>query len=257
MSGYQEERFPIPTPWRLVRELRLRRPPWWMVALLLIVVVATWVPLALIYDARSKRSGKPRVHFFLDMDKQAKFKPQSAHPWFLDGRAMRQPVEGTIARGYWKDDPAFYNGYTMIPATNSSTTNYAATEKSALGIIQFVKTLPDQIGVDERILNRGPQRYQIHCAPCHGSSGTGDGMVNQRAIELKESKWVPATNLLTQDIRDRANGQLFQAISDGVRNMPSYKLQISPNDRWAIVAYLRQLQSESPVAVASATSGSP
>ncbi len=72
--------------------------------------------------------------------------------------------------------------------------------------------------------------------------------MNQRALELKEAKWVPATNLMTQEIRDRAAGQLFQAIRDGVRNMPSYGAQITPHDRWAIVAYLRELQSTSPVA---------
>ncbi len=59
---------------------------------------------------------------------------------------------------------------------------------------------------------------------------------------------MPATNLMTADIRGRADGQLFQAIRDGVRNMPAYGSQIEPADRWAIVAWLRELQAQSPVA---------
>lgn len=236
MPTYQKEQFPIPTPWRLVRELRLRRPPWWMVLTIAILVIATWVPLVLISRVRGTTSSEPRVHFFMDMDKQPKFGTQAAHPWFKDGRAMRRPIDGTIARGKLRQDPHFHDGYTTDPAS---------------GAIQFVTTMPTQISVDETLVARGQQRYQIYCAVCHGDSGTGDGLVNLRAIELKEAKWVPATNLMTQEIRDRPEGQIFQAIRDGVRNMPSYRSQIAPRDRWAIVAYVRQLQANSPVAPAT------
>jgi mono/diheme cytochrome c family protein len=236
MPTYQDERFPIPTPRRLVRELRLRRPPWWMVLTLAIVVIATWVPLGLIFRARGTTSAQPRVHFFLDMDKQAKFGTQAAHPWFRDGRAMRRPIEGTIARGRLQHDEHFFNGYTT---------------DSQSGAIQFVSAQPPQLTIDEPFITRGRQRYQIYCAVCHGDSGDGNGLVNQRAMELKEAKWVPATNLMTQEIRDRADGQIFQAIRDGVRNMPSYKSQIDPRDRWAIVAYLRHLQASASVAPAA------
>ena len=240
MNTYQDERLPIPTPWRLVRELRLRRPPWWMLLTLIVVVLGTWVPLTLIFKARRSDSRLPRVHFFLDMDKQGKFATQSAHPWFEDGRAMRLPIEGTLARGHLHHDQHFFDGFTL----------------GASGDIQFETTFPAQVAVDAALLARGQSRYGIYCAPCHGNSGTGDGLVNRRAIELKEAKWVPATNLMTQEIRDRATGQLFQAIRDGVRNMPSYGAQISPRDRWAIVAYLRELQATSPVAPPSTTTPS-
>lgn len=233
MPTYQEERFPLPTPWRIVRELHLRRPPWWMVLTLAIVVVATWLPLVLIHRTRGTMSTQPRVHFFMDMDKQPKFGAQAAHPWFADGRAMRGPIEGTIARGKLRHDAHFFDGYTSDDAT---------------GAIQFVSVMPKQIVVDDGLLARGRQRYQIYCAVCHGDSGTGDGPVNLRAIELKETQWVPATNLMTQEIRDRADGQIYQAIRDGVRNMPSYKSQINTLDRWAIVAHLRELQTNSAVA---------
>ncbi|MEX1027605.1 MAG: hypothetical protein WD049_06310, partial [Candidatus Paceibacterota bacterium] len=191
MTSYQEERFPIPTPGRLVRELRLKRPPWWMVLILVMVVVATWIPLGMIYHARQTKSRQPRVHFVLDMDKQAKFAPQAAHPWFLDGRAMRVPVEGTIARGRLLHDQHFALGY----LTSDGTTSGAVTE--------FATSFPRQLEDEQAsLVARGRDRYAIYCGVCHGSSGTGDGPVNQRALELKETNWVPATNLLTQMIHD-------------------------------------------------------
>lgn len=237
MTTYQEESFPIPTPGRLVRELRLKRPPWWMVATLLVVVIATWVPLAMIYEARKTKSRQPRIHFFLDMDKQARFGPQSAHPWFLDGRAMRLPVEGTIFRGGLRHDQHYELGYLTSDGTSAGT------------VTEFVMSLPAQWANEvEPLTERGRDRYSIYCATCHGSMGAGDGPTHQRAIELKETKWVPATNLLTQAIRDRADGQLFQAITDGVRNMPGYGSQVPQRDRWAIVAFVRQLQRTQPIA---------
>ncbi|TWU45816.1 Cytochrome c [Novipirellula aureliae] len=239
MPTYQEEKFPIPTPGRLAKELRLRRPPWWMVVALLLAVIGTWIPLAWIGYIRTTKSRSPRVHIFQDMDKQAKFAAQSSHPWFVDGRAMRQPVEGTVARGHLQHDPHFFDGFT----------------KDDSGAITYFTSLPSQLVEEQSLVDRGYQRYQIFCAVCHGASGTGDGLVNLRAIELKETKWVPATNLMTQEIRDRADGQIFQAIRDGVRNMPRYGSQIPARDRWAIVAYLRELQAESPVvSVASSRS---
>lgn len=237
MTEYQKEQFPIPTPWRLIRELRLRRPPWWMVTLLVVAVVATWIPLTLIYKARQEKSRLPRVHFFHDMDHQAKFGPQDPHPWYRDGRAMRLPVDGTIARGRLQLNQHLTLGYITQDGTKSSS------------VKEFSTGLPPEIASNLIALReRGADRYGIYCAVCHGQLGQGDGPVNQRAIELKEAKWVPATNLLTLMVRDRADGQLFQAITAGVRNMPSYGAQISPRDRWAIVAYLRQLQSDQPVA---------
>lgn len=238
MSTYQREQFPIPTPGRLRRELRLRRPPWWMIALLILVVAGTWVPLAMIYRARNTPFSRlPRVHLVQDMDRQPRRGPQSAHEWFLDGRAMRLPVEGTIARGDLRHNEHLYNGYfsAVDPANGSE-------------LYEFATTLPPEIPLTPALLERGRERFTIYCALCHGDGGLGDGPIHRRAIELKEPKWVPATNLMTEDIRSRSDGQLFQAIRDGVRNMPAYGAQIDAHDRWAIVAWLRDLQARSPVA---------
>ncbi len=237
MSTYQPEQLPLPTPGRLRRELRLRRPPWWMVTVLVVGVVATWLPLTLIYRARTTHSATPRFHLFQDMDKQPRRGAQASHDWFLDGRAMRLPVEGTIARGAFSHDEHLHNGYfTSVDATTGAET------------VMFATTLPPTLQQKGDLLARGKERYAIYCALCHGNDGLGDGPINRRAIELKEGKWVSATNLMTADLRGRADGQLYQAIRDGVRNMPAYGAQINRDDRWAIVAWVRELQAQSPVA---------
>ncbi|MDP1561916.1 MAG: cytochrome c [Pirellulaceae bacterium] len=235
MSTYQSEQFPIPTPARLQRELRLPRPPWWMVLLLVVVVVGTWIPLSLIYQARQTRSPLPRVHVFLDMDQQPHRGPQRKHVEFLDGRAMRLPVEGTVSRGNDRRDDHWQRG--LVYASSDPNSSY-----------EFAQQFPVGLTIDGEFLKRGQQRYEIYCSVCHGVDGLGNGPVNRRAVELKEAKWVPATNLMTQEIRDRRDGQLVQAIRDGVRNMPAYRNQIDARDRWAIVAWVRQLQANSPVA---------
>jgi mono/diheme cytochrome c family protein len=237
MSTYQPEQFPLPTPGRLKRELRLRRPPWWMVLLLILLVAGTWLPLAAIYRERSTYSTLPRYHLFHDMDKQPRRGPQSSHAWFKDGRAMRLPVEGTIARGRLRHDEHLFHGYftSIDPATGAET-------------LSFATSLPPELPFNEKLLARGKDRYMIYCALCHGDDGLGNGPINRRAVELKEAKWVPATNLMTAEIRERADGQIYQAIRDGVRNMPAYGSQIDGEDRWAIVAWVRELQSKSPAA---------
>lgn len=233
MSTWQEERFPVPTPARLRRELRLRRPPRWMILLLILAVVVSWMPLVLIFSARGRKSPDPRIHLVLDMDRQPRRGPQSAHEWFADGRAMRLPVAGTIARGQLPASGVFEGGYRMVVDASSG----AATP-------EFATSFPPELTVDETLLARGRDRYTIFCAVCHGAGGQGDGPVNQRAIERKEPLWVPATNLVSPEICSRADGQLVQAIRDGVRNMPAYAAQIGARDRWAIVAWLRQLQQQ-------------
>ncbi len=237
MTEYQQEQFPIPTPGRLKRELRLRRPPWWMVVALILVIVATWIPLYLIFQRRNSYSTLPKIHYIQDMDNQPGFGPQAPTTLFADGRATRTLVEGTIARGHLREDNHYFRGYHKV-------------DNGAIRTLEFFESFPENVLVDESLVLRGQERYAIFCAVCHDEKGTGNGLVHQHAMALEETKWVPPTNLLTQEIRDRPEGQVFQAISDGVRNMPGYKTQISVDDRWAIVAYVQSLQANQPVAIA-------
>ncbi len=236
MSEYQQEQFPIPTPGRLRRELRLRRPPWWMVLGLIVVITATWIPLYLIFKQRNSFSTLPKIHYIQDMDNQPSFGAQAPSALFADGRATRSHVAGTVARGNLRDDDHFFRGYQMVGQDSTE-------------VVEFFQEIPDAIKMNDSLIARGAERYDIYCAVCHDSKGQGNGLVHQHAMALQEPQWVPPTNLLTQEIRDRPAGQLFQAMSDGVRNMPGYKTQINVEDRWAIVAYVRQLQAVQPIAV--------
>lgn len=89
---------------------------------------------------------------------------------------------------------------------------------------------------------RGQQRYNIYCATCHGLSGEGNGLIALRAQQLEQPTWVPPTSLHTEYVRQQPVGKLFHVITHGVRKMPAYGSQIPPEDRWAIVLYVRALQ---------------
>jgi len=91
-------------------------------------------------------------------------------------------------------------------------------------------------------MDRGRQRFGIYCTPCHGQIGLGDGMVAKRADSLAQGTWIPPTNMTQDYLRQMAVGELFNTISNGVRNMPGYASQIKTEDRWAIIMYVRALQ---------------
>ncbi len=230
MTSGSKERFPIPTPARLKAELRLGAPPFWMVSGLAILIALSFVPLAIIAQVRFSKKDKPRVHIFQDMGVQPKVLPQSASSVFVDGRGMRPPAPGTVARGMLAEDDHLERGFVR------KANNQGGFE------IEYFSGFPQQLTIDTRFVQRGQKLYSIYCATCHGVDGYGNGPVNQRAIEKEEPKWVPASNLHTEEIRGRVEGHLYNSIRNGIRNMPAYGSQIDVHDRWAIVAYVRALQ---------------
>lgn len=183
-------------------------------------ILISWVPLVLIARERGVTKTEPRIHLLQDMDAQAKFRPQSANPIFADGRAMRLPVEGTVARG------------SLDPASP------LATGQDASGAWLTRNALP----VTAAMLQRGRERYEIFCAPCHGSAGHGDGPVSRRAERLQEGTWTPPSSMHADLVLGREDGHIFHTITHGIRNMPAYGAQVPVEDRWAIVGYIRALQ---------------
>jgi mono/diheme cytochrome c family protein len=147
-----------------------------------------------------------------DMHNQPKYRPLRAAEFFRDGSSARPPIEGTVARGTLQEDEAFFTG--KVGST-------AVTE------------LP--FAVDEQVLDRGEQRYNIYCAPCHDATGTGRGMVVQRGYRQPPS-------LHDERLRIAPPGHYFDVMTNGFGAMPDYRAQITPRDRWAIVAYIRALQ---------------
>lgn len=200
----------------------------------IILLILALVPPALIAWARATPSDVPRIHYIQDMDNQHRLMAQHASPevdglpLFRDGRAMRPVVPGTIARGELRADQHLERGLVGgEPATS----------------------FPPSLEIDLAFLERGQERFGIYCAPCHGLSGFGDGIVHERAMQLlvtpslsKGTSWVAPKSLHEQAIRDQPVGQIYNTITHGVRNMAGYGDQIMVRDRWAIVAYVRALQ---------------
>jgi mono/diheme cytochrome c family protein len=162
---------------------------------------------------RGQPSERTPIHLNPNMDRQEKHRPQSASRFFADGAAQRTPVAGTVARDYLRADNAYCRGLNSRGA--------------------FVQDLP--VGVSIQLLKRGRERYDIYCSPCHSRAGDGRGIMVERG-------YPPPTSFHVDRIREFPDGQIFDVITNGVRNMPSYKRQIPVDDRWAIVAYVRALQ---------------
>lgn len=187
-----------------------------LIGILLLVVS---MPYVFIARARVMKADSMRIHLIQDMDNQIKYKAQQVNSAFADGRAMRLPVAGTVAQGMLNEDTHLNQG-----KVNG----------------EFTNEFP--IKVTEAIIKRGQERFAIFCAPCHGLTGDGTGMVTQRAEQLQEGTWTLPLSFHSETVLKRPVGHIFNTITNGIRNMPAYGDQINVDDRWAIIAYLRALQ---------------
>jgi mono/diheme cytochrome c family protein len=198
------------------------------VRLQLALLALSAIVMASIAGCRGQTSSSPPILPLRNMFDQDRYDPQAeikpaddGSKLFADGRTMRPPVAHTVPRervidpeigqGRLADD----SGYVMqIPA-------------------QVI----EQAGGMEKLATRGHERYDIYCTPCHDGTGHGKGMVIERG------KFNPAPPTFHQQrIQQMPDGQLYATISNGVRMMPAYAPQITVQDRWAIVSYVRALQ---------------
>lgn len=191
---------------------------------------------------RGTKSTQPPIEILPDMDHQAKYQPQHDSPFFKDGRGGRELVTGTVPQGYTL--PGRYlqagakNG-TLDPSGFANLNDYLHTGRS--GDV-YGDGIPVEVNL--KLIDRGQQRFNINCAPCHGLTGEGKGVVQQVAM------WATVANLLDDRIRQQPDGQIFNTITHGKNTMGAYGPNIAIEDRWAIVAYLRALQKSQHVAVA-------
>ena len=199
-----------------------------MKKLLCIALVAAAAPL--VGGCRGSIGKAPPVHLIGDMDWQQKALPQSESKMFADRRSMRPLPDGTVARGELREDDAFFTGQ-VAPASLRDRPDAPALDLSG-GKSAMLAKIP--VPVDDKLVKRGQDRYNIFCAPCHDQSGAGRGTVVQRGYPIP-------VDLNGDRVRTAPDGYLFDVISHGVRNMPAYALQVPPADRWAIVAWVRVL----------------
>lgn len=200
-----------------------------------------------------------------DMQDQPKMKPYRGTSFFADGLSSRQPVEGTVARGFLRSDKALFTGKKDRSTTSAtpSATPAAGTQTAAAGpnASTNANAYPDDVDtfpfpITKETVLRGRERYEIFCSVCHGLTGNGDGMIVRRGFRR-------AASFNDDRLRQAPVGHFFDAITNGWGAMPSYAAQIPVQDRWAIIAYIRALQfsqqkaSQQKTQVVPGPSGSP
>lgn len=160
-----------------------------------------------------------------DMQDQPKFFPQRSTTFYADGRSVRPQVVGTVARSQGQAGSYFTTG--MVDGAEGDG-------------MPFKVTLS--------VLERGQERYNVYCTPCHSRVGNGKGIVVQRG-------YYPATSFHSYRLRQAPLGHFFSVITNGYGAMPDYAAQIRPEDRWAIAAYIRALQLSQNAAESDVPSG--
>jgi len=212
-------------PIKIITGAAERKMPKMILGFIIISASLSLVPLAFIAKARASTSDKPHIHIIPNMDFQPKAGAQDGFDIFADGRSAQPYVDGTVARGAenLKESDHFYRG--LVGG-------------------DWAQAFPEEIPLDMRTMKRGQNRYNIYCAPCHGQSGDGQGVVNSRAeaVRTADSTWVQPSNMLEAQFVKLPHGQIFNTISYGIRTMPGYRAQIPEADRWAIIFYVRALQ---------------
>jgi mono/diheme cytochrome c family protein len=181
---------------------------------------------------REQTSPDPPVLLERNMYDTERYNPESYSQFFADHRTMRTPVPGTIARDRYEEDPSVSSG--LLEGQDG-----------------YVLIVPPAVvqhaGGLEKLVARGQERFTIYCAPCHGQTGDGKGMIackpRERPTDPCQSRgFPPLPSYEDPRIRQMPDGQLFATITHGVRTMPAYGPQIPAADRWAIVSYVRALE---------------
>lgn len=194
-------------------------------------VLAAVIAAGALAGCREQSSEDPPVLLERNMYDQERYNPESYSQFFDDHRTMRTPVEGTVARDRYEDDPEVATG--LLP----DKTGY---------VMAIPQTYVQRSGGMEKVLERGRERFTIYCAPCHGATGDGKGIVvckrDQPTDPCQSRGFSPLPNYEDPRLRQMPDGQIFATITHGVRTMPAYGPQVPVADRWAIVAYVRALQ---------------
>jgi len=186
---------------------------------------------------RGDLSKNAPIEVFPDMDRQAKYKPQTVNEFYSDRRADRLPVEGTVLRG---NGLALGNVFSAEP--NFATIEFR-TGKTASG--DWVAQIPEEAGLDMSLMRLGKERYDIHCAVCHGEYGNGRGQTAQFGLAPRNLSDASQAGTYLESAGAWTDGQIFHAIAEGSASqiMLGLKDKLSPRERWAIVLYVRALQS--------------
>jgi mono/diheme cytochrome c family protein len=158
----------------------------------------------------------------LEMHDQPRYEPLQASTFFADGRSARPLVEGTVAQGQLREDELLYTG---------------RLQGEPASVFPFPIT--------RQLLSRGQERFNIYCSPCHGRLGNGQGIIPQRGFRQPPSYH-------TERLRQAPAGHFFDVMTNGFGAMYEYGSRVPPEDRWAIIAYIRALQLSQHATLAEA-----
>ena len=186
---------------------------------------------------RGRHFVRPPLQVFPDMKHQPKLIAQHPSNVFSDGRGDRPPVEGSVPLGY-----NLANRYSQTQVANiSGVSGFSGSQDyHDTGVVDGFYGTGVPGGISLPLLRRGQERYSIYCAICHGESGNGDGPAKSFGLSTVAS-------LNDGRVREQPDGMLFETITNGRNTMGAYGPVISVQDRWAIVAYVRALQSSEGV----------
>ncbi|HEY2159597.1 MAG TPA: cytochrome c [Isosphaeraceae bacterium] len=167
-----------------------------------------------------------------EMYDQPRYEPQEASDFFADGKADRPLLPGVVPRLDPKDQP-----------------RDEQYDRIQVGVVDGKPVEEVPFKVDRAVLERGRQRFEIYCSPCHGYTGDGHGMIVQRGFTAPPSLYgkrhpagKSAAATFYEDLRDAPAGHFFEVITNGHGAMYSYASRVAPRDRWAVAAYIRALQ---------------
>jgi mono/diheme cytochrome c family protein len=205
-----------------------------------LIFVLIGVAIVAVFGFRGQTSTGSPIEVFPDMVRQMKVRAQAPLAFFADGRGSRVPVAGTVPMGYEmpKANSEASPGTAPVPSEMnaqphlgfSSGTDYFNTGKMGTN---WGTGFP--VPVNNDLMERGKQRFNINCAICHGPTAAGNGMTKQYGLAT-------VANLQEERFRTMADGEIFNTITNGKSTMLAYGPNVSVTDRWAIIAYLRALQ---------------
>ena len=170
-----------------------------------------------------------------DMQDQPKYLPYRGSEIFPDSLSSRPLVEGTIPRGFLRLDNSLYKGVMSSPAggANAAATGPKDSAAAGAGSSTVATTFP--FVITKEIIDRGEERFNIYCSPCHGMLGDGNGMIAKRGFRNPPSFHIDR-------LRQAPPGHFVDVMTNGFGVMPDYSMQVPVHERWAIAAYIRALQ---------------
>jgi mono/diheme cytochrome c family protein len=183
----------------------------WNVVLGAVVVISVFL-----IQSGGRDLSQTNVEYMPDMAYAISYQSFNVNPVFSDGRTLQSPPDGVVARG-------------RIPL------GFGTGESEARRAAQELHSPFDL--AEPGLRQDGARRFATFCQPCHGATGAGDGLIPQRG-------YPPPPSLTAAHAREIADGQMFHIISRGQGNMPGHASQIARDDRWGIVAHLRELQEK-------------